>query len=66
MENGGKKRQKQMGVGSSLLQPLKCQWNPRDALINLFTHNLPSPPAPLTEISHTTLVVQTDKLVSFA
>lgn len=55
-----------MSNGSRLLQQLKCQWNPRDALINLFTHNLPSPPAPLTESSYTTEVVEADKLVSFA
>lgn len=36
---------------SRLLQPLKCQWNPTDALINLFTHNLHSPPAPLKAVS---------------
>lgn len=55
-----------MSNGSRLLQLLKCQWNPRDALINLFTHNLPTTPAPLAESSYTILVVQADKLVSFA
>lgn len=43
--------QSQMSNGSHLLQPVKCQWNPRDALINLFTHNLHSPPAPLKAVT---------------
>lgn len=42
-----------MRDGSSLLLPAKCQWNPGDALINLSTPNLPSPPPPLTEGKHT-------------
>lgn len=45
--------EKQMRDGNRLLLPVKCQWNPGDALINLSTPNLPSPPPPLTEGKHT-------------
>lgn len=46
-----KRGRSQMSNGSHLLQPVKCQWNPRDALINLFTRNLHSPPAPLKAVT---------------
>lgn len=46
-----------MRDANRLLLPVKCQWNPGDALINLSTPNLPSPTAPLTEGKHTRLLV---------
>lgn len=52
-KNGETDGEKQMRDGSRLLLPVKCQWNPGDALINLFTPNLPSPPPPLPEAKHT-------------
>lgn len=42
-----------MRDGRRLQLFVKCQWNPGDALINLFTPNLPPPPPPLTEGKHT-------------
>lgn len=48
-ENGGSDGEKQRKDGSRLPLTVKCQRNPGDALINLFTANLPSPPPPLTE-----------------
>lgn len=50
--NGESDGEKQRRDGSRLPLTVKCQRNPGDALINLFTANLPSPPPPLTEGKH--------------
>lgn len=59
-KNGETEGEKQMRNGKRLLLPVKCQWNPGDALINLFTPNLPLPP-PQTQ----TACTQMDKLTCF-
>lgn len=59
------KEKKQMRDGNHLLLPVKCQWNPGDALINLSAPNLPSPPPPFTECKQTG-GIQMDKLAIFA
>lgn len=52
-KNGEGRGGKQMRDANGLLQPVKCQWNPGDALINLFPPNLPSASLPLSERKNT-------------